>query len=119
MKSILILFGSLALFAAQSQAADPAPQLTNVEQRLHDIDLNIALNQYEKLRAQLADLRFQLDLLGMDTGQKNEHETVVRSAQQEALARKVEFFEGYTLRLRERIRQMGSEAQSDQKKQPK
>ena len=117
---MLILLGSLALFAAsQSEAADPPPKLNNVEQRLHDIDLTIALNQYEKLQTQLADLRFQRDLLSSEKGQPDEHETIVRNTQQEALNRKIDFFEAYTLGLRERIRRMSSEAQSDQKKQPK
>jgi len=120
MKSILILLSSVALFAAvQSEAADPPPKLNNVEQRLREIDLTIALNQYEKLRAQLADLRFQRDLMGLETGEKSEHETIVRSTQQEALARRIDFFEHYTGELREKIRKMGSEAQSDQNKQPK
>jgi hypothetical protein len=69
MKKLFFLFTVVSLFSFQSVRADECCEKTEatVQQRLRDIDLNIALKKYEQIQTEKAKAELQLVLIETET----------------------------------------------------
>jgi hypothetical protein len=105
MKTILILACLTALAASPVVAAEPPSKPANVEQRLRETDLAIALSQYEKVQMAAFEARLQLSLAGVKTDLP---EMEVKQ-QRETMERRIKVLEDLAANLRERILRMGRE----------
>lgn len=107
MKTILIL-ACLTILAASPVpvvAAEPPPKPANVEQRLRETDLAIALSQYEKVQMAAFEARLQLSLSDV----KADLPEMEVKHQRETMERRIKILEELAANLRERILRMGRE----------
>jgi hypothetical protein len=76
MKTIVLFFCLSSLCLTGRVRADECCEANpaSIEQRIRDIDLKIALQQYEEIQTAKAKTQVQLMLLSADVGESSEHD---------------------------------------------
>src|SRR5688572_22514112 len=104
MKRLLSLVVLIALCSILPTRADECCQNSEatVQQRLRDIDLNIALKQYEQIRTEAAKAELQLILIETET----EAPEAERSKQARQLSKRIEILSAHADQLRARVTEL-------------
>lgn len=96
--SLIVLTALCSLLPARADECCQSSEAT-VQQRLRDIDLNIALKQYEQVRTEAAKAEVQLILIETET-EAPEAERVKQARQ---LSKRIEILTAHADQLRARV----------------
>lgn len=104
MKAIILILCLSAFNMALPVGADECCEGKGVavEQRIREIDLNIALKQYEQIQTERAKTELQLVLMDTEPGGSEE-----RSKQATALQKRFEILQQHADKIRARLLEMG------------
>jgi hypothetical protein len=106
MKTTLLIVLSVSLFSVcPLRGADPENNPPKVEQRLREVDLAIALKQYERVRMEEFDLSLKLESLQTDGEGQNPE---ARKKQERILLNKIAGLHQRGDELRELILKLGN-----------
>lgn len=76
----------MILSAGSVMADEPSQKVTSVDERVNDVDLNILIELYRKVRTQWSELRLQMELSPAEGVTQSDKEKGLQERQKELLA---------------------------------